>query len=86
MGSQHGYDLSAVNETTNVPSKRKADNVEVAIDPSELEKGLDESTLRAKYDAERKSKMSVGANDEDLSDMYAEYASKQAKKLKTQKR
>ncbi|CAO3681553.1 unnamed protein product [Rhizopus stolonifer] len=42
MGSQHGYNLTAVNETNSVPSKRKANYVEVAIDPSELERGLDE--------------------------------------------
>lgn len=33
MESQHGYDLTAVNESNSAPSKRKANNVEVTIDP-----------------------------------------------------
>ncbi|KAI9476213.1 MAG: hypothetical protein EXX96DRAFT_639744 [Benjaminiella poitrasii] len=91
MGSQHGYDLSAVDKAPTTAdqarpqsSKRKADNVDVAIDPSELESGLDEATLRAKYDAQMKAKLPVGAGAEDLSDMYAEHASRQAKKARTQ--
>ncbi|KAI9356804.1 hypothetical protein BD770DRAFT_389323 [Pilaira anomala] len=92
MGSQHGYDLSTVDKPiANVPpgrsqiSKRKAgENVDVAIDPSELESGLDEATLRAKYDAQMKAKKPSGVGEEDLSDMYAEHASRQAKKAKTQ--
>lgn len=95
MGSQHGYDLSTVNkpemaQTTGriyaqpSSSKRKSDNVDVAFDPSELESGLDEATLRAKYEAQMKSKLPAGAGGEDLSDMYAEHVSRQAKKQKTQ--
>lgn len=91
MGSQHGYDLAAVDKPSTGPptgrpqsTKRKADNVDVAIDPSELESGLDEATLRAKYEAQMKAKLPVGAGEEDLSDMYAEHASRQAKKAKTQ--
>ncbi|KAL7312231.1 hypothetical protein PS15m_008018 [Mucor circinelloides] len=94
MGSQHGYDLTAVDKPIAPPptgrvqtagGKRKANNVDVAIDPSELEGGLDEATLRAKYEAQMKAKLPGGsANDEDLSDMYAEHASRQAKKAKTQ--
>ncbi|CAO3656831.1 unnamed protein product [Mucor hiemalis] len=93
MGSQHGYDLTKVEKPTINPppgrssssSKRKAgENVDVAFDPSELESGLDEATLRAKYDAQMKAKKPVGAGEEDLSDMYAEHASRQAKKAKTQ--
>ncbi|KAG2196547.1 hypothetical protein INT47_010386 [Mucor saturninus] len=91
MGSQHGYDLTTVDKPiVNVPpgrsqsSKRKVgENVDVTIDPSELESGLDEATLRAKYDAQMKAKKPVGV-EEDLSDMYAEHASRQAKKAKTQ--
>ncbi|ORZ10807.1 hypothetical protein BCR42DRAFT_333185 [Absidia repens] len=93
MGSQHGYDLQNVDKPVIAPtsgrmattSKRKlGDNVDVAIDPSELESGLDESTLRAKYEAQVKSKLPGGgaADSEDLSDMYAEHASRQAKKKK----
>lgn len=87
MGSQHGYDLSTVEKggepSTARSSKRKmGGNVDVAIDPSELEAGLDESTLRAKYDAQMRSKLPAGAGGEDLSDMYVEHASRQAKKLK----
>ncbi|KAI7900284.1 uncharacterized protein BX663DRAFT_477144 [Cokeromyces recurvatus] len=84
MGSQHGYDLSAIEKSDQTTSKRKATNVDVAIDPSELESGLDEATLRAKYDAQMKAKLPVGAGAEDLSDMYAEHASRQAKKAKIQ--
>lgn len=94
MGSQHGYDLTKIDKPTIAPppgrsssssSKRKAgENVDVAFDPSELESGLDEATLRAKYDAQMKAKKPVGAGEEDLSDMYAEHASRQAKKAKTQ--
>ncbi|OAD72198.1 hypothetical protein PHYBLDRAFT_11425, partial [Phycomyces blakesleeanus NRRL 1555(-)] len=87
MGSQHGYDLSTVEKPVTAPttavrsSKRKmGDNVDVTIDPSELESGLDESTMRAKYDAEMRAKLPVGAGSEDLSDLYAEHASRQAKK------
>ncbi|KAI8084664.1 uncharacterized protein BX664DRAFT_337516 [Halteromyces radiatus] len=92
MGSQHGYDLQNIDKPVIAPtsgrmatssSKRKHDNVDVAIDPSELESGLDESTLRAKYEAQVKSKLpGGGANAEDLSDMYAEHASRQAAKKK----
>ena len=89
MGSQHGYDMSTVEQKGGEApavrsSKRKmGDNVDVAIDPSELESGLDESTLRAKYDAQMKSKL-PGA-DEDLSDMYAEHAAtRQTKKMRSQ--
>ncbi|KAI8977254.1 hypothetical protein BDF20DRAFT_913602 [Mycotypha africana] len=92
MGSQHGYDLSAVNKatlgvemSTGRAGKRKAENIDVAIDPSELENGgLDEATLRAKYEAQMRAKLPVGAGSEDLSDMYAEHASRQAKKARTQ--
>ncbi|CEP18779.1 hypothetical protein [Parasitella parasitica] len=91
MGSQHGYDLSTVDKPIAPPptgriqtGKRKANNVDVAIDPSELEGGLDEATLRAKYEAQMKAKLPNSGNDEDLSDMYAEHASRQAKKAKTQ--
>lgn len=90
MGSEHGYDLSQVEkketaQPTVRTSKRKlGENVDVAIDPSELESGLDEATLRAKYEAQMRSKLPAGAGGEDLSDMYAEHASRQAKKLKAQ--
>ncbi|KAI8992560.1 hypothetical protein BDB01DRAFT_841760 [Pilobolus umbonatus] len=89
MGSQHGYDLSsidkpAISTPSRLSSKRKlGDNVDIAIDPSELESGLDESTLRAKYDAQMKAKLPGASNEEDLSDMYAEHASRQAKKIKS---
>lgn len=88
MGSQHAYDLQNVDKPVIAPTsgrlKRKLeDNVDVAIDPSELENGgLDESTLRAKYDEKMKSKLPSTANGEDLSDMYAEHASRQAAKKK----
>ncbi|OBZ83058.1 Splicing factor 3B subunit 2 [Choanephora cucurbitarum] len=90
MGSQHGYDLTSVEKPViapppgrqQVPAKRKANDVDVAIDPSELESGLDEATLRAKYEAQMRAKLPSSGDNEDLSDMYAEHASRQAKKAK----
>ncbi|KXS19584.1 DUF382-domain-containing protein [Gonapodya prolifera JEL478] len=63
------------------------DAVELALNPEELEGGLDEETVRRRYEqrlTEQKSSGSgvVGAG-EDFSDMVAEHANKQAKKRKT---
>ncbi|ORX61406.1 DUF382-domain-containing protein [Hesseltinella vesiculosa] len=89
MGSQHGYELANVEKPVIAPTtgrifKRKHDEVDVAFDPSELEAGLDESTLRAKYNQQVSSKV-PGANGEDLSDMVAEHANRQTKKKKQER-
>ncbi|KAI8061124.1 hypothetical protein BC940DRAFT_279882 [Gongronella butleri] len=84
MGSQHGYNVSNIDKPEIAPTtgriyKRKRDEVDVTFDPSELEAGLDESTLRAKYNEQQAAKQ-PGAGGEDLSDMVAEHASRAKKK------
>ncbi|CAJ0837900.1 7290_t:CDS:10 [Entrophospora sp. SA101] len=83
MGSQHVYDISNTAGSTAATSKgakRKVigTGVEVALDPSEMA-NLDEETLRAKFEEAQQAHQPEGAH-EDLSDMVAEHASKQAKK------
>ncbi|KAI8054355.1 hypothetical protein BDF22DRAFT_678680 [Syncephalis plumigaleata] len=74
MGSQHVYDLGG--SAKGGKRKPTGAGVEVALDPSEVE-GLDEDVIKARYEAEMGAKR---ANQEDLSDMVAEHATKQAKK------
>jgi splicing factor 3B subunit 2 len=89
MGSQHGYNLSNINantapavDATVRSSKRKmGESVDVALDPSELESGIEESKLRANFEAAKASQLPQGTK-EDFSDMVAERASKDAKKRK----
>ncbi|KAG2174197.1 hypothetical protein INT43_004218, partial [Umbelopsis isabellina] len=86
MGSQHGYNLSNINapaaDTTGRSSKRKmGESVDVALDPSELESGIEESKLRANFEAAKASKLPQGVK-EDFSDMVADRANKDAKKRK----
>lgn len=86
MGSQHGYNLSNINapaaNTTDRSSKRKmGESVDVALDPSELESGIEESKLRANFEAAKASNLPQGAK-EDFSDMVADRANKDAKKRK----
>ncbi|KAJ3021365.1 Splicing factor 3B subunit 2 [Thoreauomyces humboldtii] len=86
MGSQHTYDLSGAPPVVtldapapNKGTKRKADGsgVDVALNPEDLEEGLDDATIRKKYEQQ----LHVGkAPVEDFSDMVADQASKQAKK------
>ncbi|KAI8827283.1 uncharacterized protein EV422DRAFT_34683 [Fimicolochytrium jonesii] len=92
MGSQHGYDLSAAGPSNSPPpppptegrgQKRKAGpgaaGIDLALNPEDLESGLDESTLRKKYEQQ----LDVSkANQEDFSDMVADHASRQAKRAK----
>lgn len=62
-------------------SKRKTvqDGVELAFNPEELEQGLDEETVRKRYEEQQ----SAGQEEtEDFSDMVAEHATRQAKKRK----
>lgn len=70
MGSSHVYDISAVNKKTT------AEGVEVALDPDELD--LDSAAMQTKYETKLKEQHS-SLQKEDLSDMVAEHAAKQAK-------
>ena len=65
MGSQHGYEVS------------RKKQVEVELNPEELEKGLDPETLKRKYNEKVEASLPVR---QDLSDMVLEHA--QNKKTK----
>lgn len=77
MGSIHVYDFASLSKTK---SSSSSSGVEVTLDPSELEAGtLDSSAMEAKY--EQTIRQSSNNNPhEDLSDMVAEYASRQKRK------
>ena len=63
-------------------NKRKNTNdIEVALNPEELEEGLDEDTVRRKYEQQMEMEKESQAK-EDFSDMVAEHAQRQAKKRK----
>lgn len=93
MGSQHVYDLSAAGAATTTAgdsaagapkgTKRKAagatgSGIDVALNPEDLTEGLDDETIRKKY--EQQLDVSKNGAAEDFSDMVAEHASRQAKK------
>ncbi|KAJ3342927.1 hypothetical protein HDU93_000586 [Gonapodya sp. JEL0774] len=61
------------------------ETVELALNPEELEGGLDEETVRRRYEQRMTEQRGggVGGSGEDFSDMVAEHANKQAKKRKT---
>ncbi|PPQ99217.1 hypothetical protein CVT24_009236 [Panaeolus cyanescens] len=87
MGSERGYDVSAV-ASAPIPvlgdergTKRKANGVDVSIDASELE-GLSEEELRRKYDAHSRGNAGVpGGRGEDFSDMVAKEMAKKKQKM-----
>jgi len=86
MGSERGYDVSAVSQPS-VPvlgdergTKRKANGVDVSIDASELE-GLSEDELRRKYDAHNRGSAGVRGSQEDFSDMVASEMAKKKQKM-----
>ncbi|KAI0294238.1 hypothetical protein B0F90DRAFT_1640747 [Multifurca ochricompacta] len=89
MGSERGYDVSAVAGAT-VPvlgeergTKRKAGGVDVTLDVSELE-GLSEEELRKRYDAHARGSAGVpgqGPGREDFSDMVAKEMAKKRQKM-----
>ncbi|KAF9462711.1 DUF382-domain-containing protein [Collybia nuda] len=87
MGSERGYDVSAVSGAP-IPvlgdergTKRKANGVDVSIDAAELE-GLSEEELRRKYDAHSRGTAGVpGAGREDFSDMVAKEMAKKKQKM-----
>ncbi|KIO32760.1 hypothetical protein M407DRAFT_211412 [Tulasnella calospora MUT 4182] len=79
VGSERGYDVSAVAGGAHVPvlgeergTKRKTNGVDISLDASELE-GLSDAELRARYDAVSRGSAGVpgGASREDFSDMIA---------------
>lgn len=85
MGSERGYDVSAV---TGAPipvlgeergTKRKANGVEVSIDAGELE-GMTEEELRRRYEAQSRGSAGV-SNKEDFSDMVAKEMAKKRQKM-----
>ncbi|KAJ8522887.1 hypothetical protein ONZ45_g606 [Pleurotus djamor] len=85
MGSERGYDVSAVSGAP-VPvlgdergTKRKANGVDVSIDASELE-GLSEEELRRKYDQHSRGSAGLPAR-EDFSDMVAKEMAKKKQKM-----
>jgi splicing factor 3B subunit 2 len=76
MGTEYVYDVASALKGG---QKRKAtDEVEVALAPEELA-NLDEETLKAKYEQQRR-EASDSTRGEDMSDLVAEHANKQAKK------
>ncbi|GLB34521.1 putative DUF382-domain-containing protein [Lyophyllum shimeji] len=91
MGSERGYDVSAV---TGAPipvlgdergTKRKANGVDVTLDASQLE-GMSEEELRRKYDAASRGSAGVpGANKEDFSDMVAKEMANKKQKMEREK-
>ncbi|KAJ7449551.1 DUF382-domain-containing protein [Mycena latifolia] len=92
MGSERGYDVSAVASHANIPvlgdersTKRKANGVDVSIDAAELE-GLSEEELRRKYDAHSRGSAGVPGSREDFSDFVAKEVASRSKKQKAQER
>ncbi|KAF5378343.1 hypothetical protein D9615_008709 [Tricholomella constricta] len=91
MGSERGYDVSAVSGAP-IPvlgdergTKRKANGIDVSIDASELE-GLSEEELRRKYDSYSRGSAGVpGANKEDFSDMVAKEMAKKKQKMERER-
>ncbi|KAG6852597.1 hypothetical protein C0991_010704 [Blastosporella zonata] len=91
MGSERGYDVSAVSGAP-IPvlgdergTKRKANGVEVSIDASELE-GMSEDELRRKYDTYSRGSAGVpGGPREDFSDMVAKEMAKKKQKMERER-
>ncbi|KAI0929094.1 hypothetical protein AcW1_006134 [Taiwanofungus camphoratus] len=88
MGSERGYDVSAVTSGGAIPvlgdergSRRKTNGVDVSISASELE-GMSEEELRRKYEQYSRGSAGVpGANGrEDFSDMIAKEMAKKKQK------
>ncbi|KAF8902769.1 hypothetical protein CPB84DRAFT_1746502 [Gymnopilus junonius] len=91
MGSERGYDVSAVAGAP-IPvlgdergTKRKANGVDISLDAAELE-GLSEEELRRKYDAHSRGSAGVpGGRGEDFSDMVAKEMAKKKQKMDREK-
>ncbi|KAJ6474587.1 hypothetical protein C8R47DRAFT_1143677 [Mycena vitilis] len=92
MGSERGYDVSAVSSHANIPvlgdersTRRKANGVDVSIDAGELE-GLSEEELRRKYDQYSRGSAGVPGSREDFSDFVAKEVAARSKKQKEKDR
>ncbi|KAJ7890694.1 DUF382-domain-containing protein [Mycena olivaceomarginata] len=92
MGSERGYDVSAVASHANLPvlgdersTKRKANGVDVSIDAAELD-GMSEEELRRKYDAHSRGSAGVPGSREDFSDFVAKEVASRSKKQKEKER
>ena len=77
FGSAHTYNLPGQG-SGGKPASGKPGGVELALDPSELEK-LDEGALKARYDAQRRADREATAP-EDVSDILAEHERKRRRK------
>jgi len=91
MGSERGYDVSAVSGGGAIPvlggeerGSKKRNGVDVTLDASELE-GLSEEELRRKYDAHARSSVAVPGGKEDFSDMVAKEMAKKKQKMEREK-
>ncbi|KAG6811553.1 hypothetical protein H0H92_006857 [Tricholoma furcatifolium] len=90
MGSERGYDVSAVSGAP-IPvlgdergMKRKANGIDVSIDAGELE-GLSEEELKRKYEAYARSSAGVPGHKEDFSDMVAKEMAKKKQKMERER-
>ncbi|KAF7309656.1 PSP domain-containing protein [Mycena indigotica] len=91
MGSERGYDVSAVagglpvlGDDRSSSSKRK-NGVDVSIDAAELE-GMSEEELRRKYDAHSRGSAGVPGSKEDFSEFVAKEMASRGKKQQAQQR
>lgn len=87
MGSERGYDVSAVSSGGAIPvlgseersNKRRGSGVDVSIDAAELE-GMSTEDLRRKYDQHSRGSAGVPGSKEDFSDMIAKEMSSKKQK------
>ncbi|KAH9852770.1 DUF382-domain-containing protein [Lenzites betulinus] len=90
MGSERGYDVSAVSGNGAIPvlgdergGKRRNNGVDVSIDAAELD-GMSTEDLRRKYDQHSRGNAGVpGSRTEDFSDMIGKEMSKRKQKAET---
>ncbi|KAF2810723.1 DUF382-domain-containing protein [Mytilinidion resinicola] len=93
FGGDRAYDLKSAQGTRNIPMlgeepkgrKRKADDVDISVDPDALARDdrLDKDALKKRYEAERKAEAAKkfgGIDQDDLSAMIAEESHKRQKK------
>ncbi|KAI0371640.1 DUF382-domain-containing protein [Pilatotrama ljubarskyi] len=90
MGSERGYDVSAVTGAGAIPvlgdergNKRKSNGVDVSIDASELD-GMSTEDLRRKYEQHSRGNAGVpGSRTEDFSDMIGKEMAKRKQKAES---
>ncbi|KAJ6518651.1 DUF382-domain-containing protein [Mycena sanguinolenta] len=91
MGSERGYDVSAVASHANLPvlgderSTKRKNGVDISIDAAELE-GISEEELRRKYDSHSRGSAGVPGSREDFSDFVAKEVAARSKKHKEKER